>query len=93
MYLLVDPSSSSLLDRQLPGEHRSFKGRSEDPLRVTIGPLLPEDVGLGGQPAYPWKRLACGQDIDDADEDVTQIGRRLRAIALITFFFRRCDAV
>ena len=50
-------------------------GQSEDPLRANIVPLLPVDAGHDDQPAIPWKLLACGQDVDDEDEDLTQTGR------------------
>ena len=50
-----------LASRPCPGEYRSFKGRSVDLLRANTSPLLPEVAG------DPWKRLACGQDVDDED--------------------------
>ena len=48
---------------------------SKDLLWANIGPLLPDDAGLDDQPAGSWKRLACGHDVDDEDQDVTMMGR------------------
>ena len=48
---LVVTTTASLLERQLPGEHWSFKGRSKDLVWANIGQLPPDDAGLGDQPA------------------------------------------
>ena len=81
---------NSLIIGTAPTKNTGAPGQIEDPLRANIGPLLLADAGLDDQPAIPWKRLACGQDVDDVDdedEDLTQTGRRLRLT-----FFRRCDS-
>ena len=57
-----------------PTKNTGALEQSEDPLRANIDPLLPVDAGHDDQPAIPWKRLACGQDVDNEDEDLTQTG-------------------
>ena len=74
--------------RRLPEDSLSHRAR----VTTSSGdhrPILPDEYAGIDDTGGTW-RLACGHDEDDADEEVTQTGLRLRAIAY-TSYFPICD--
>ena len=75
-FQLHTSSSSSSFGtwRKPPPRTSRPQGQSEDPHQATSGlNLLPVITGLDDQPATSCKRLAYGQDMDDADEDADRL--------------------